>query len=121
MALETLDDVSKIGEVEIAHLDSAIPKEEYLELIKSKFIIHGKENNTIIFKIQDGPIKENGLNGCQVSDMVAVARHIIGELDSKYPCNENKMTLHSLDRALEFQDLRTKNREQRNVEGTNNA
>lgn len=121
MALETLRGVDKINGVEVAHLDSAIPKEEYLELIKNKFIVHGKENNTLIFKIQDGPIKEAGLNGCQVTDMIAVAKHIISGLDEKFPCNENKATIHHLDRALEMQDLRTKNREAREVEGTSNV
>lgn len=121
MALETLSGVEKLNGVEIAHLDSAIPKEEYLELIKGKFIIHGKENNTLIFKIQDGPIKEVGLNGCQVTDMIAVAKHIISGLDDKFPCNENKMTIHYLERALEHQKLRTENREERGVEGTSNV
>jgi hypothetical protein len=121
MALETLEGVDKINDVDIAHLDSAIPKEEYLELIKNKFIIHGKENNTVIFKIQDGPIKESGLNGCQVSDMIAVAKHIISGLNDKFPCDENKVTLYHLSKALEAQEARTKNRETRGVEGTNNA
>ena len=117
MALETLKDVKEIGGVEIAHLPAAIPKDEYLELIKNKFIVHGEENNTIIFKIQDGPIKENGLNGCQVSDMVAVANHIFKGLDAKFPSQYNKVTTGALDIALEAQDMRTKDRERRNVEG----
>lgn len=120
MALETLKDVKEIGGFKIAHLEKAIPKDEYLELIKSTFIIHGKENNTLIFKIQDGPIKENGVNGCQVTDALRVLIHIYEGLQKKFPCAENQKTINKLKEGLFWQDERTKDRKARGVEGTSN-
>lgn len=75
--------------------------------------------NSISFKIQNGPIKENGKNGCQVTDMVAVSNHIYKELNRKYPSPENDITISSIDVALKAQELRTRNRELRGVEGYN--
>lgn len=113
MALETLNGVKNINGVDIAHLPAAIPKEEYLELIKNKFIIHGEENNTLIFKIQNGPIKENGINGCQVTDIIAVTKFIYEELNNSYPSTENTVSIALLKQVLALQELRTENREQR--------
>lgn len=118
MALETINDLKIAGGNKVAHLEKAIPMEDYLELIKDHFIIHGKENNTLTFKIQDGPIKEVGVNGCQVTDMISIAQYIIKKLNDKFPCEENLMTISSLNQALAWQRQRTNNRVQRNVEGT---
>lgn len=40
-------------------------------------------------------------------------------LNKKYPCRENDMAITKLDEALMCQEERTKDREQRGVEGTN--
>lgn len=121
MALETLDNIVEVGGFEIAHLDEAISKEEYLNLIKDKFIIHGRENNTIAFKIQNGPIMENGLNGCQVQTMIEVSLLILSKLNNKFPCKENQETIDHLKAAIEAQVKRTTDRFEREVEGTNQA
>lgn len=117
MALETLNGITEIGGVKIVHLPKSIPREEYLELIKESFIIHGEDNNTITFKIQNGPIGEVGVNGCQVTDMLAVIQRIYQELDNKFHCHENEMTVLSCGQGLAWQNARTKNREARGVEG----
>lgn len=119
MALETLNGINSIMGEDIVHLDSSIPQEEYLELIKNKYIIHGKENNTVIFKIQNGPIKENGKNGCQVDHMLAVASHIIRVLNTKVPCDFNEKAIMGIEDAISALEARRLDRENRNVEGTN--
>jgi len=73
----------------------------------------------ISFKIQEGPIKENGVNGCQVTDMLEIATDIIRQLNEKFPCRENAMTITKLEEALMWQEKRTQDRLLRNVEGIN--
>ncbi len=85
------------------------------------FIYVRDDVNSISFTIQNGPIKENGINGCQVTDMIEVAKMIIEGLNEKFPCNENEMTIIMLDEAVRWQKERTENREKRGVEGTGQA
>jgi len=75
------------------------------------------ENDTLSFKIQDGPVKEAGLNGCQVTDIIEVAKMIIEGLNKDFPCRENAVTIMKLEEALMWQGKRTADRERRNVEG----
>lgn len=131
MALETLEGLKEINGVKILVLeeskklhslskpDGSFDWDLFDEYRKDFPISIANDINTISFKIQDGPIKENGLNGCQVVDMIAVARHIITELNKKFPCRENAMTITKLDEALMWQEARTANRTKRNVEGRN--
>ena len=132
MALGTLENVKEINDVKIINLDQAkqmsifkinglFDWNAFDEYRKDHPISVSHSTNMISFKIQDGPIKEVGKNGCQVADMIAVARHIINELNIKYPCRENAMTITKLDEALMWQAERTRNRVERNVEGTSNA
>jgi len=79
------------------------------------FVDH--EVNMISFRIQNGPIKEVGKNGCQVEDMVATAKHIVEQLNAKFPCRENAMMITKLDEAIMWSKKRTMDREARNVEG----
>lgn len=76
------------------------------------------EGNTVVFTLQDGPIKENGVNGCQIDDVIRFARDRIQTFQSALPCRENDKALEKLDETLMWLDLRTKNRMLRNVEGT---
>ena len=76
--------------------------------------------NTISFRIQNGPIKEVGKNGCQVTDIIVVAKHVFEGLNKKFPCYENELTIGYLNLAMTWQEKRTKDREARQVEGTSN-
>jgi hypothetical protein len=132
MALETLKGIKKIGSEEIVVMDDlreTNPEffrpdgsmhyhlfEEKIRPFKHIYIRH--DVGSISFTIQNGPIKEVGKNGCQVTDMIAVAKHIIEELNKKFPCRENAMTITKLDEALMWQVRRTLDREAREVEGT---
>ncbi len=73
--------------------------------------------NSLSFTLQNGPIKENGVNGCQVTDVLEVCRMIIAGLNEQFPCRENAITLTKLDEALLWQGKRTQDRERRGVEG----
>jgi hypothetical protein len=131
MALETLKGVTNINGKQIVVMDElrdkhperftetgAMDHKWFEETIRpNAFIYVRNDKNSLSFTLQNGPIKEVGLNGCQVTDVIAVAKHIIEQLNAKFPCRENAMTITKLDEALMWQDKRTKDREARNVEG----
>ena len=96
MALETLKDAQPAYGVEINHAE-----------------------NSITFKLQNGPIKENGVNGCQVDTMIDCARQIIAGLNQKFPCRENSCAITKLDEAMQWLQWRTRDRLDRGVEGFN--
>lgn len=68
---------------------------------------------------QEGPTKENGVNGVANEDLIAM---IICRLehfqDSEFACRDNEMAILKLEEALLWLGKRTMGREQRGVEGT---
>jgi hypothetical protein len=80
--------------------------------------VHG-EPSTVTFQVQSGPIKEFGVNGCQVDDVVAWAKEKIEGFNAAFPCRENAIVVTKLDEALLWLGKRKADREKRNVEGTN--
>lgn len=131
MALETLKGLKEVNGEKIVVMDelrvqfpekfneSGAMDYKWFEkdIRPNNFIYVRHDVNSVSFTIQNGPIKENGKNGCQVTDMISVAKHIIEELNKKFPCRENAVTITKLDEALMWQEKRTKDREKRNVEG----
>jgi len=115
MALETLKGVEKIGGFEVAH-DPIGSTGNYDPHIG---IFH--EANAIVFKIQDGPVKENGVNGCQVDTLIHAAKLILERLNEKLPDWRNDDAISSLNDALYRLKQRTKDRESRGVEGASQA
>lgn len=131
MALETLKGVKKINDETIVVMDELREQfpEKFTEtgamdhvwferdIRPNAFIYVRHDKNSLSFTIQNGPIKEAGKNGCQVVDIIAVAKHMIEKLNEKFPCRENAMTITKLDEALMWQEKRTKDRVARDVEG----
>lgn len=72
-----------------------------------------------IVDFQEGPIKENGVNGVCNEDLIAM---VICRLEhfnqSEFRCRENSMAITKLEEALLWLRKRTMGREQRGVEGT---
>lgn len=134
MALETMKGVKKIGKFDVVVMDELREKfpEKFNEsgsmdykwfekdIRPTNFIYVRHDVNSISFTIQNGPIKEHGLNGCQLDSLIAAAKIMIEGLNSKFPCRENAMAITKLDEALMWLEKRTKDREARNVEGTSN-
>lgn len=117
MALEALDGVKEIGGFKVFHTKGVSGPCEIR--VKDYPIFVNERDNSIEFTIQNGPIKEVGVNGCQVDTLVHVAKEIIGKLNEKFPCKENTEALSALGEAIFWLNERTKNREKRGVEGTN--
>ena len=124
MALETLKGVAEIGGFEVL---SERPKDEkgnvdwdlFDEQRKEKPIYVDHDVNMISFRIQNGPIKENGVNGCQVDTLIHAAMVIINELNKKFPCDDNDEAISALSDSLLWLDKRKRDREARGVEGRN--
>lgn len=124
MALETLKEVGKIGEYFVLHTNTNDTNRDLEEIkdfdpLKDESILIDHKRNIILFRIQNKPIKEVGVNGCQVDTMIEAAKIIIEGLNEKFPCRENSMTITKLDEALMWLNKRKQDREKRQVEGLN--
>ena len=82
--------------------------------------VHG-ETSSVKFTIQSGPIKEFGVNGCQIDDVIAWAKDKIDGFQKAFPCRENAIVLTKLDEALLWLQKRKADREARSFEGFNKA
>lgn len=82
--------------------------------------VHGHPS-TVKFTIQSGPIREHGVNGCQIDDVIAWAASKIAEFQAAFPCHENAIVLTKLDEALLWLMKRKFDREAREVEGQSKA
>jgi len=135
MALETLQGVKELGGFDVVVMDELRDKypEKFnesgsmnyewfeKEIRPSNFIYVRNDKNSIAFTIQNGPIKEVGVNGCQVDTLIHAAKEIIGKLNAKFPCRENALAITKLEESLHWLDARKKDREKREVEGLNKA
>ena len=135
MALETLAGVSKIGGFDLVVMDDL--REKYPEMFVSSgamdyewfeaeirptnHVYLRKDKNSISFTVQNGPIKEVGINGCQVDTIVETAKLVIEGLNKNFPCRENAMAITKLDEALMWLRERTRKRVEANVEGTSSG
>lgn len=75
----------------------------------------------VTFRLQDGPIREVGVNGCQIDDVVAFALAKVEEFNKLAPCVENHQVAVKLKEALYWLEERKRQREKRGVEGTSRA
>lgn len=71
----------------------------------------------VTFAGQRGPIKDVGVNGCQIDAMIEFARKTIEVFNSKFPCRENAIAITKLQEAELWLMQRTIGREERGVEG----
>jgi hypothetical protein len=79
------------------------------------------QTSSVKFTIQSGPIKEYGVNGCQIDDVIEWVKEKIDGFNKAFPCRENALIITKLDEALLWSIKRKMDREKRNVEGTSGA
>jgi hypothetical protein len=135
VALESIKGVEKIGGFDVVVMDELRDKypEKFnesgsmdwkwfeSEIRPNKFIYVRHDKNSISFTVQNGPIKEVGVNGCQVDTMIEACLRIIDGLNCQYPCYENVQAMQGLKDALYALANRKVKREERGVEGTSQA
>src|SRR4029079_15487137 len=135
MALRTLKDVKKIGGFEVVVMDELREKfpEKFnesgamdykwfeAEIRPGKFIYVRNDVGSLSVTLQNGPIKEAGVNGCQIDTIIEAAKLILEGLQKEFPCRENACAITKLDEALHWLLHRKLDREARAVEGTAKA
>ena len=133
MALETLKDVEKIGDFDVVCMDKIRERnpEKFNEsgamdyawfekdIRPHNFIYVRHDVNSLSFTLQNGPIKENGVNGCQVDTVIEAGLQMLKGLNDKHRCRENALAITKLEEALMWLEARKKDREKRGVEGVN--
>lgn len=129
MAVETLRGIEEIGEYKVVHIESG-PDDNFEELpellkgiieppINKTYVVVDHSMNSLGFKLQNGPIKEVGVNGCQVNTLIEAAKIMITKRNEEFPCRENSCAITKLDEALLWLMKRKLDREKRGVEGFN--
>lgn len=109
------------------HLDNAFNQLAGKEIGNYNGLNYGFGNfvdvndNKVCFTIQNQPIKEVGVNGIQVTDMLEYCLEVYKSLNKAFPCRENSLTITHIEEALHWQEARTKDRLKRQVEGLNKA
>jgi hypothetical protein len=73
-----------------------------------------------VVNFQNGPIKENEVNGCGNEDLIAIViDRLQGFQSGAFNCRENAIALTKLEEALLWLNYRTNKRIARGVEGKN--
>src|SRR5216683_1215381 len=107
MALETLKDIEEINGFKVIVMDELREKhpEKFNEsgamdwqwfekdVRPHSFIYVRHDKNSISFTLQNQPIKECGVNGCQVDEMIGAAKVILEGLNKKFPCRQNALAI----------------------------
>lgn len=75
--------------------------------------------SNVTFTGQRGPIKDAGVNGCQIDTIIEFARKTLEVFNKKFPCRENSLAITKLQEAETLLRERTRDREERGVEGKN--
>jgi hypothetical protein len=108
------------------HVSKALAKYQIKEEVTSFIKIENEDDikgiaPIVSFTIQSDPISEVGLNGVQALDMLKYVKYFFESLNDTFPCRENSLTITKIEEAIHWQNARTKDRQSRLVEGTNNA
>lgn len=132
MALETLKGIQEVDGFKVVVMDELREKfpEKFNEsgamdykwfeadIRPHNFIYIRHDVNSISFTIQNGPVKEASVNGCQVDQIIHVAKLMVEGLNKKVPCRENALVITKLDEAMHWLAARKADRVKREVEGT---
>ena len=124
MALETLKGRKDIGSCDGTNQRFTVEDADGKlgTIFDRNWIVIDHKTNAIAFKIQNGPIKETGINGCQVDNLIETARLILVGLNDKsgLGCRENSLAITTLEEAELWLERRRQNRVRAQVEGTSN-
>lgn len=72
-----------------------------------------------VVDFQNGPIKENGVNGCHQEDLLAIVLDRLRSFQAgEYSCRENALAITKIEEAMHWLNHRTNERLNRGVEGT---
>lgn len=70
-------------------------------------------------EFQNGPVKENGVNGIHQEDLLVVVLDRLKSFQAgEYSCRENALAITKIEEAMHWLNHRTRGRMDRGVEGT---
>jgi hypothetical protein len=135
LAIDTLRGITEIGGFSVVDMDELRKKnpEKFTpsggmdykwfesEIRPNNFVYVRNDVNSIAFTIQNGPVKEVGVNGCQVDTIIGAAKIMLQGLYEKMPSAETFQAIRHLQFALDELEKRKLDREFRGVEGTSKA
>lgn len=82
------------------------------------FGIVKEDKSYIRIKFQEGAILENGINGCQIEDVIdLLVERLEGFQKGGFPCRENALAITKLEEARMWLNERTRKRKEQGVEG----
>lgn len=99
-------------------LNLLAPQNDVAKLQSNEVIEDFVLRDCLKVKFQSGPIKEHGVNGVQVEDLLNVALDRIRFLNGKQACRENACAITKIEEGLHWLEARTKKRQQLGIEGT---
>ena len=80
------------------------------------------EQEHVRIQFQFGPLKENGVNGVGIEDVIEIlTKRLEGFQNGPFRCRENALAITKLEEARLWLDERTKKRQAQGVEGVNEA
>lgn len=81
-------------------------------------LVTGLDSEAVLdVKFQDGPRKEEGLNGVQVRDLLLLCLERVQILNTAKPCRENSLVITKIQEAIMWDDERTYRRTLAGTEG----
>lgn len=76
------------------------------------------ETPFLTVKFQSGPIKEHGVNGCHIEDVLRIALNRLNEHQkTEFACRENALAITKIEESLHWLNHRTAERIRQGVEG----
>jgi hypothetical protein len=75
--------------------------------------------STACVSFQRGPVPNHGVNGLTNECLLAILIHRTRFINDQFPCEENRMAIEHMEKALQSFNDRTNNRIARGVEGKN--
>ena len=75
------------------------------------------DNGLLCIQFQNGPVKEVGVNGVQLPDVLKICLARYKMLNKSFPCRENSLVITKLQEALMWDAERTAKRTRQGVEG----
>lgn len=89
------------------HWDRAVVQKEF----------GGPDDELLSIQFQNGPVREEGVNGVQLSQVLRICLARYKMLNKSFPCRENSIVITKLQEALMWDDERTAKRTRQGVEG----
>ncbi len=85
----------------------------------NSYVVKTEDKIVSVINFQEGPIKENGINGCHHEDLINIVIHRLESFqDGALRCRENALAITKLEEAIHWLKHRTDDRKNRQVVGT---